>query len=250
VGHYVTISSASVYAAPVLSAADESAPLETLEDESNEEIMAHYGALKVLCEREAERAYPDHVLTIRPGLVAGPYDHTFRTTYWVWRCGQGGSMLVAGSPEEYVQFIDGRDLADFIRGCIEKKLTGTFNLTGTSLRRKEYIDHCQKVSGGHASPVWIDDEDFLETSVPPDTDFTLAYPLFIPHSEGEFFRISHQKALTAGLTLRPVEETLVGAIEWYYQRTPEDVFRPAGLKPDAEQEIIARWQIRNQPPVD
>jgi 2'-hydroxyisoflavone reductase len=246
----VYISSASAYRAPLSPDADESAPLETMEDETSEEIMAHYGALKALCEREAERAYPGRVLNIRPGLVAGPYDHTFRVTYWVWRCGQGGEMLVAGRPSNAIQFIDGRDLAQFIRGGLERNLSGSFNLVGHSQSWADFIRQGQTISGGNARPVWIDDEDFLEASVPPDSNFSLAYPVYWPQSEGDFHRTSPQKALAAGLSLRPVEETLRGAIEWYNQRAPEDVFRPSGLKPDAEQEIIARWQIRQQPVMD
>ena len=52
---------------------------------------------------------------IRPTYIAGPGDVTDRFTYWPFRVSKGGEMLAPGTPADPFQFIDVRDLADFIR---------------------------------------------------------------------------------------------------------------------------------------
>lgn len=86
VGHYTFISSISVFADFATRGMDENAPLGTLEDEAVEEVTGEtYGPLKALCERAAEEVMPGRVLSIRPGLIVGPYDPTDRFTYWPCR---------------------------------------------------------------------------------------------------------------------------------------------------------------------
>ena len=91
--------------------ADESAPLETIADPTNEDVKTNYGALKALCEQAAEAAMPGRVATIRPGLIVGPGDPTGRFTHWPSRLADGGEVLAPGDGTTPVQYIDGRDLA-------------------------------------------------------------------------------------------------------------------------------------------
>ena len=61
---------------------DEGGALGAMADEAVEEITGEtYGPLKVLCEREVEKALPGRALIIRPGLIVGPHDPTDRFTY-------------------------------------------------------------------------------------------------------------------------------------------------------------------------
>src|SRR5688500_2722436 len=87
VEHYTFISSGSVYADTSRPGVDENCPVHTVADETVEEITdaETYGALKVLCERAAEERMPGRVLSVRAGLIVGPYDPTGRFTYWVHR---------------------------------------------------------------------------------------------------------------------------------------------------------------------
>lgn len=144
VGHYTFISSGSVYPASV-TAPDESSPVETVEDESSENISESYGALKALCERAIEESLPGRMLAVRAGLLVGPHDPTERFTYWPRRIAQGGEVLAPGRPERPVQLIDARDLAEWIVQMAEARRTGVYNATGPSSRLSmgELLDACQ-----------------------------------------------------------------------------------------------------------
>ncbi len=74
---------------------------------------ATYGPLKVACERAALAAYGAGAATtiIRPTYVIGPYDYSYRMTWWVERIARGGEVLAPGDPADPIQVIDARDLA-------------------------------------------------------------------------------------------------------------------------------------------
>ena len=124
VGRYVYVSSISAYAdqstPPV-----EGAPVAELDDRDAEDIE-HYGALKAACEQIVVDAFGERALVVRPGLIVGPHDPTDRFTYWPRRVAEGGRVLAPAPPEQPVQFIDVRDLADWIvsadRGAARRRL--------------------------------------------------------------------------------------------------------------------------------
>jgi 2'-hydroxyisoflavone reductase len=131
VGHYTFISTISVYANPRTPGQDEDAPLAALADEATEEVNGDtYGGLKVLCERVVAETLPGRTLTIRPGLISGPFDPTDRFTYWPERVAGGGEVLAPAPPAGTTQHIDGRDLAAWTIRAVESGRTGVFNATG------------------------------------------------------------------------------------------------------------------------
>jgi nucleoside-diphosphate-sugar epimerase len=131
IGHYLYISSVSVYAETSKPGMDESAAVATIADTTTEKITAEsYGALKALSEKAAEEAMPGKVSVVRPGLIVGPDDPTDRFTYWPVRVARGGEVLAPGSPQDPVQLIDVRDLGAFLVKLIEDKATGVFNALG------------------------------------------------------------------------------------------------------------------------
>src|SRR5450759_283282 len=138
VERYVFISTISVYGEPK-TGPDETAPTEKYEgvDPYKETLEAMkaagyktYGPLKALSEREAEKWFPGKTLIIRPGLIVGPRDETDRFTYWPVRVDRGGEVLAPGSPDDPVQFIDARDLAEWTTRMVENSETGIYNATG------------------------------------------------------------------------------------------------------------------------
>lgn len=131
IGHYVYISSISVYTDTSKPGMDETAAVATIADETTEKITAEtYGALKALCEKAAEATMPRKVAVVRPGLIVGPEDPTDRFTYWPVRVAQGGEVLAPGSADDPVQLIDVRDLGAFLVRLIEDKATGVYNALG------------------------------------------------------------------------------------------------------------------------
>src|SRR5690606_32790624 len=115
----------SVYASHETPGADESAPVDTMPDESVEQVTGGtYGPLKALCEQAAEAAMPGRATNIRPGLIVGPGDSTDRFTYWPVRVRRGGEVLAPGAPADRTQYIDVRDLGEFIVRTIEDGAVG------------------------------------------------------------------------------------------------------------------------------
>jgi hypothetical protein len=94
-GRYIFISSISVYKSFAVAGMDETAPVETIDDPTNEDVKANYGALKALREQAAERAMPGRVTNVHAGLIIGPDDPTGRFTHWSSRLAQGGESARA-----------------------------------------------------------------------------------------------------------------------------------------------------------
>ena len=81
----------------------------------------------------------------------GPRDYTDRFTYWVARVGRGGEVLAPGRPERNVQFIDARDVAEWIIDMAERGGTGVFNATGSPITMRTLLETCRDATGSDAS---------------------------------------------------------------------------------------------------
>jgi 2'-hydroxyisoflavone reductase len=238
---YVFVSSISVYKDwPSVSAIDESHAVGTLEDLSVEEVNGEtYGPLKALCEREIETAFENRCAIVRPGLIVGPYDPTNRFTYWPDRVARGGEVLAPGRPENLTQIIDARDLANWLVTLAERQTTGTFNATGPNypLTMLSALETMRDASGSDVRFTWVTDE-FLERN---EVGAWMEMPLWIPEKEGPGVGdVNCGRALTAGLTFRPLEETVRDTLAWR-KTLPADAEWPAGLQSDRERELLALW---------
>jgi len=246
VGHYVYISSISVYADTSKPGADETAPVATIDDPTTEKIDGRtYGALKALSEKAAETAMPGKVAVVRPGLIVGPDDPSDRFTYWPVRVARGGEVLAPGSAEDPIQLIDVRDLGEFLVRLIEDRTRGVFNATGpgSSLTMGQTLNACRQVSGSDATFTWVD-PDFLEKQgVQPWSDM----PAWVPN-RGEtagFAKVNITRALGAGLTFRPIADTARATLEWF--KTLPEARRSklrAGISPEREAKVLAAWKSR------
>jgi 2'-hydroxyisoflavone reductase len=263
VDRYLLVSTISVYARTDQPGQDEAAPLATLADPTVTEVTGEtYGALKALCEHAAEAELPGRTTIVRPGLIVGPGDTTDRFTYWPARADRGGEILAPGSAEDPTQFIDVRDLADFLLLTIERRHAGIYNADAPagSITMGRLLATCQDVSRrmntvhcvrapcpqppGHDSTLaWVP-ADFLEAhGVSPWQDM----PAWIP-AEGEyagFGRISTARAHAIGLRTRPLEETVGDTLE-FWRSLPEDrrAKPKAGIAPEREAAVLAAWHAR------
>lgn len=250
-GHYVFVSSISVYAS-FGARIDESSPTAALEEPGSEDVAAHYGALKALCEQEVEAAFPGRALHARAGLIVGPHDPTDRFTYWPVRIARGGEVLVPGGPERQVQFVDVRDLADWLVGGAERGTAGVFNATGPSepLAMRSLFETCRAVSGSDADPVWVE-EAFL---VQREVGQWLELPLWVDTADPEsahLMDVDASRALAAGLSFRALDETVSDTLAWAATRSDPgqgtQVMGPAssvGLAPERERELLDAWRSR------
>lgn len=232
VAHYTFISSISVYADFKQPHMDESAPIGVLADPTTEEITNEtYGPLKVLCEQVVEQAFPNRALIVRPGYIVGPHDHTDRFTYWPHRVARGGEVLAPGDPEAPVQFIDVRDLAEWIVRMVAARSTGIYNATGPeyALEMGRLLAECKQLTGSAAHFIWAD-EAFLETH-------KVELPIWSPSNEPGAATINCQRAIDAGLIFRPLSETIRATLEWDISRPAGYTLR-AGLAPEQETELL------------
>ncbi|WP_164017893.1 SDR family oxidoreductase [Pyxidicoccus trucidator] len=242
VGHYVFVSSISVYKDLSQYGIDESSPVATVEDETTEKVAENYGALKALCEKAAETAMPGRVLNVRPGLIVGPDDPTDRFSYWPVRVSRGGEVLSPGDGQDPVQFIDARDLAAWIILNVERNTAGVFNATGPTqpLLMKELLDTCKTATGSDASFTWVDAAFLEKQKVAPWQDM----PVWIPRSSEEkgLGRVSIAKALATGLTFRPTADTVRDTVAWFKTQPPERQAKlGAGVTAEREKEVLAAW---------
>ncbi len=255
VKQYVFISSISVYKDVSVIGIDESAPVETITPEQLRDAESivqpttgttariyreAYGALKTLCEQAAEAVMPTRVLNVRPGLIVGPHDYSDRFTYWVGRVARGGEVLAPGRPERHVQIIDVRDLAEWIVRLVEVGQMGTYNATGPaqSLTMQHVLDACKAVSGSDATFSWLDEAFLLNEKVQPWGQVPLWLPEE-PESAG-FNSISIARALAAGLTFRPLTDTVRATLAWDVTRAT-DGKREAGLATEDEARLLRVW---------
>ena len=160
---YIFISSISAYdeKSTPATGGDETVKLATMEDPTVEDMgkeFQNYGPLKVLCEQAAEAAFPGRTAIVRPGYIVGPGDPTDRFTYWPVRVAAGGEMLAPGSPDDPLQWIDVRDLAEWLITMVENETTGSFNAVGPSqpARWGDVLASCVKAAGPKAAKLeWV-----------------------------------------------------------------------------------------------
>jgi 2'-hydroxyisoflavone reductase len=237
VDRYVYISSISAYA-EFTGPSQEEHPTKELGDLPADRLLddySNYGPLKALSEQVVRDVYGERALVVRPGLIVGAYDPTGRFTYWPHRIARGGDVVVPGPPEEQVQFIDVRDLAGWLLDAAERGLSGTFNATGEGVTWRELVERCRDVRGSDANFVWIDGEFLAEHEVGE----WMELPMWIRDPEWVGMHMADvSKAVGAGLTFRPLAETVRETLEL---AEPTD---KAGLTPEREAELLRAWAAR------
>jgi len=248
VEQYVLISSISVYEDFKTVGMDETAPLGTLDDETVEKVTnTTYGPLKALCEQAAEEAMPGKVTNIRPGYIVGPRDRSDRFTYWPVRVERGGEVLSPGSGDDPVQHIDVRDLAKWILHTIENRVTGVFNAAGPLVRQTmaELLYGCKAVTGGTATFTWIEKEFLAEHGIHPGAPVSFWIPGDGP-SAG-LTTVSNACAVEAGLTFRPLAQTVRDTLEWWHGLPAERQAKlRTGIGAEKEIEVLEAWRLRDQ----
>ncbi len=249
VAHYIFISTISAYADLSGGGIDERAPTATYTDGDpfavtmeifRANAAAMYGPLKAVAEQEAERCFPGRTTIIRPGLIVGPGDPTDRFTYWPVRIARGGEVLAPGTARDPVQVIDVRDLAGFVVGVAQQNATGVFNVTGRSISIGSMLEPMCPLATRPVRLTFVDAEFLDAHGVQPWSDM----PVWCP-PRGEMAgvgRVSIERALAAGLTLRPIAETARDTLEWF-QSLPADrqATLTAGLSPEREAEVLDAW---------
>ena len=244
VSHYLYISTISVYG-EFTKPIDEDTAVGTLEDETTEEVTGEsYGPLKALCEqRVITEVGAGRTTVLRPTYICGPGDRTDRYSYWPIRAMRGGEMLWPGTPDDDIQIIDVRDLANFTVDCLEKKIPGIYNTVTPkgSFKMGHLLEDCLAVTASDMSPTWVSTE-FLKKQ----EDVLL--PIWEdPQGENsQLLTVDGSRATAAGLVNRPTRETARDTIAWWKTLPAERTASTrAGLGPEKEAALLSDWHDEN-----
>lgn len=239
---YVFVSSGNVYADHSRPGQDETIPALPALNEDVMESMATYGEAKVACEQSVLDGFgPDRALLARAGLIGGPGDVSDRTGYWPLRFARpatpDGTVLVPDAPQETTQVIDVRDLADWLVRAGAVGVSGTFNATGDTLSLSQHLEVARGVAqhaGGMvaAGQEWLRDHDVEPWMGPRSLPLWLGDPDWAGFSARD-----SSKARAAGLTTRPLAETLADTLAWELTRDTARS-RQAGLSDEDERSLL------------
>ncbi len=241
VTHYTFVSTLSVYD-PLPVGANETASMFEPPSPGTEEVTNEtYGPLKVACEQEAQNHFDGRLLIIRPGYIVGPHDYSDRFTYYVRRAAAGGEMLAPGPPDEPLQVVDVRDLAQFMLARVEARDVNDYGVVGPGERvtMKDLLETARDVASADTTFTWASHE-FL--SGRPDAE--TAFPMWHPDEPGAH-TFDASKAISAGLHHRPLKETCADTLAWDRGRGSPPL--RAGLSGDEERKLLAAWRSSGAP---
>lgn len=238
--HYGYVSSRSVYRWPFPPGADESAPV--VDADPGSEREDDYAAAKRGGELAVVAAFGDRALLARAGLILGPYERIGRMPWWLRRIARGGDVLAPGPPDLPLQYIDCRDLAAWLLHVAEADISGAFNVVSRKghATMRTLLEAARVATGSDANLVWVSPEAIGAAGIAPWTEL----PVWAPPG-GEYAGLHDgdvSAAVAAGLTCRPVEETVADTWAWLRaEGEPRaDPGRPAvGLDSDREREALA-----------
>jgi len=250
VSTYVYTSSVSVYYPYHKANLVENAPLvlkvpKNLTDE-DEKYTYDYGVMKANSEIEAIHAFgPDRTIVVRPTFMMGPADRTNRFLYWPTRLAKGGDIIIPGKKEDPVQFIDVRDIAEWMIRLIENKTAGTFNGVGPS----SYMSIPAFAYGVHAAFsskanfIRINDYDFLNTH---KLTFQAPWVMDMENYHG-MSRVNNVASINNGLTFRPLSKSIIDTHDWWYSDAVNEKRRTEFESDKNElhnrqKEIIKKWK--------
>nr|GGG86941.1 hypothetical protein GCM10011398_35960 [Virgibacillus oceani] len=128
----------------------------------------------------------------------------------------------------------------------ENRKTGTFNVTGPDyeLTMKKLLNTCKLIANSDTELVWADEKFLVDHHVQPWTEM----PFWIPEHftlEGETEpwkgagSISIQKALDAGLSFSPLEDTIQNVYQW--EKARQNSEWKAGISREKERELLEAW---------
>ena len=240
---YVYVSSCSVYTWAPPAGYTEDAPV--VEGAAPDAGPADYARDKRGGELAALDAFGarDSVL-VRAGLILGPYENVGRLPWWLGRIARGGPVLAPGPRDLPLQYVDVRDLAEWILGAVEQELSGPYNLMSPQghATMGGFLEACVRATGSDAELRWTAPETVLDAGIEP----WVQLPVWVPpgtdmHDAMHAADVS--RAVSTGLSCRPVEETVADTWTWLKSiggTAPHRSDRAVkGLDPEVEAKVLA-----------
>jgi 2'-hydroxyisoflavone reductase len=250
---YLYTSSTGVYYPYLQNSFSEEAKVLLSEPEgiTDEDIKMEYGygVMKSNSELVAREQFgDDRTIVVRPTYMVGPADQTDRFIHWPIRLSRGGETLVPGKVDDPVQYVDVRDVAEWMIRLIEQKKTGTYNAVGPQQNQtmNGFVEEASQAFDVTLSFIKIDDYEFLkENNIP----YLIPWIMPVGDNLGSA-TISNKKAIENGLTFRSLKDTMNDTHQWWYSNAISDKERDDYEKnPDPvlmrEKSILQVWQNRS-----
>jgi 2'-hydroxyisoflavone reductase len=255
--HYIFISTTSTYSDQSIIGLNEDSPTGVLPADVDPYTLEprnasrYYGPLKVLAEKEVAKQYPDAWTVIRPCLIVGPLDRTDRFTWWPARIDQGGEVLAPDKPDDPCQFIDSRDLAEWTVRVAEMRLLGRYNAIGPDkpMTISEMLYGVKAITTAGAQFTWVPWEFLQSQKVRPWRDMTVWQP---PYGRtAGYQRRDASKAISHGLTFRPLAVTARDTLDWHKSRPEAERMKTLngeinGIGMKREADVLAAWKASRQ----
>jgi 2'-hydroxyisoflavone reductase len=242
VGRYLFTSSTGVYYPYLTRGVDEAHPVLT-EAADPKDGSAAYGVAKARSERVTLEAFGDRGVVVRPTYIVGPGDTTDRFPYWPVRLARGGETLAPGRRDDAVQLVDVRDLAAFMLKLVEDGRSGIYNAAGPAepLTMERFLTQAAAAVRSTSRFVWVDDYAFLEEHKIGDS---VPWVMLKGNDYGHM-HARNAKARAAGLTFRPLADTVRDTLAWW--PTVPEARRAAprfSIQPAQEAAALAAWKAR------
>ena len=253
VGFYMYTSSISVYYPFTGTDFTESRKLVTkipANIESGEQGLYDYGMMKATSEIATVKAFgAERSIIVRPTLLVGPGDRTDRFPYWLARLEKGGEVIIPGAPSEAIQYIDVRDIAEWMIRLCENKAAGVYNGSGPGfdMTTSAFVYGIHACYNSPVNFVQIDDLDFLQKNgVIGIQPWVIQLPKFLGMSKSD-----NSKAIASGLTFRSLANTVEATKKWWYSEAVSQERRDNILTNERsfmrrEKDIIKNWRQRSK----
>ncbi len=251
--HYIFVSTTSTYRDESQIGIDESSPTTPmpagLDPYTLDPAAASrsYGALKTRAEQEVQTLYPGINTVIRPCLIVGPLDRTDRFTYWPARIDRGGEVLAPDSPDDPCQFIDSRDLAEWMIRVAEMREFGLYNAIGPDkpLTTAQMLYGVKAITTAGAQFTWVPWDFLRAQNVRPWRNMTVWQPPV--GATAGYQRRTANRAIAKGLTFRPLAVTAKDTLDWHKTRPQKEQDATLngeinGLSMTREAEVLAAWK--------
>jgi 2'-hydroxyisoflavone reductase len=186
---------------------------------------------------------------VRPGLIVGPHDGSDRFGYWVARFLRPGVLgdrpkdaIAPAPPSRPVQFIDGRDLADWMVDAAAARIKGTFNTSSpprmwTMGSLVDALVERARATQTGIVPRWIDDATLLPMASSRGRGCRCGCRA--PTRNRRASWSSRPRAIAQGLSFRPLRQTIDDTAAWLDTREAPNAWRNV-LTADKEREILAQ----------
>lgn len=206
------------------------------------------GGDKARSEKALQELLADRLGIVRPSAIMGPGDTSLSYHFWLSRLLRNEKIIAPGTGDDaFVEYVDVRDVANWIIDSVERRRTGTYNVFSLPTPFRTFLEESSHGIAGKAKLVWVDG-DFLrnEQHIRPFDNM----PYWTPDRPG-FEQLSSARARAIGWSGRPLMETARDSWMSYQETVPFDLTYPQkqygfewGISSEREREILRAWGSR------